>query len=176
MTAPQRFTGHQLCLSCVVLRHFHQSLSDNSCQNKPRRLFGGRGVGTQKPQCSTTIKCVLEFSCSAGQSLALLNWAWCKHNLSLTLKGAHRQTLLCEPASENWSAVQVHGTVGNTGSVIMSNHREDASGPVQNMFFSFLFFLFLFYWNLVGKYPKCHVGHMFACSSNYSSLSYNSKC
>lgn len=49
MTVPQRCTGLQICIRCAVLRHFHRSLSDNSCQNKPRKSFGGRGVGTQKP-------------------------------------------------------------------------------------------------------------------------------
>lgn len=49
MTVPQRCTGLQICISYVILRHFYRSLSDNSCQNKPRRSLGGRGVGTQKP-------------------------------------------------------------------------------------------------------------------------------
>lgn len=99
--------GCQLHLSCGVLRHSHRPLSDNSCQNKPRSSFLGKK--TKKTLSSKTTKCILEFKCSAGQtqSLALQDWEWT--HLSLALKGAHRQVMLFEPASENWSALQVCG-------------------------------------------------------------------
>lgn len=145
MTVPQRCTGLQICISYVILRHFHRSLSDNSCQNKPRRSFGGRGVGTQKPTVlyNHEVHARVQLLCRPVSGTTELSMMWTQSFPNIKYL-PHGQILLCEPASENWSAVQVRGTVGNTGSVIMSNHREDVSSPVQNMFFSFLF---LFYWN-----------------------------